>query len=652
MPQDNPTANVLIEGVVDEQKDYINYFERTIRNIPRWPRERRTIEKYESQGYSVDNIFAQFCDNHTALVKHLDAQDRYFTENTFKKAKQLFDEIKKVINNKIEDLRKSPQSENDRDETKTDSSGEESNEDSDSESEECDEPARNRRHTIAKLPKLPAITIKTFNGEPKDEPTRVISNLELTEVNYDIALDKIKRRYNNDRKIVASYINAILDIKNVEFRNGNDIRKLHDILDECVTALGKMEDICPHSFITAFALRKLDSESSRIFEQNIKNARKMPTIAEFLEFLEARYHCISQEKNLEHKGNSKKSKSQRKSSFQSTASADFVCLWCNENHTISKCEKFKALSVAERNNAAKKKSLCFNCLNKYNVKDCTSKYKCKICFKKHHYSLHKDEVKQKTTAGSNGVSQATVANTDEAIVYAENVLSLHERSVESIFPTASVWVLGSNGKWQIFRALIDSGAGDNFITTKAAQSLRLNKEKPHFDDAFNAQVEAFGLPKLTGMLPSRNILLHEDVIPSNMTLADPSFHERGKIDIIFGVGVYRQIIAKGIKKLTNNEFALQKTRLGWIAFGEQSNNSSKIPQPLVISLVSMTEIDANLRRFWELDAQPEERGLTDDFCEKHFKRTVQRQADGRHIVALPFKDENPNLGDSRKAAMA
>lgn len=137
-----------------------------------------------------------------------------------------------------------------------------------------------------------------------------------------------------------------------------------------------------------------------------------------------------------------------------------------------------------------------------------------------------------------------------------------------------------------------------------------------------------------------------------MTLADPSFHEQGKIDIIFGVGVYRQIIAKGIKKLTNNTFALQKTRLGWIAFGEQSNNSSNIPQHSVISMVSMTEIDANLRRFWELDAQPEERGLTDDFCEKHFKRTVQRQADGRYIVALPFKDENPNLGDSRKAAMA
>lgn len=59
-----------------------------------------------------------------------------------------------------------------------------------------------------------------------------------------------------------------------------------------------------------------------------------------------------------------------------------------------------------------------------------------------------------------------------------------------------------------------------------------------------------------------------------MTLADPSFHERGKIDIIFGVGVYHQIIAKGIKKLDNNKFALQKTRIGWIALGELNYNSN------------------------------------------------------------------------------
>ncbi|XP_055714224.1 uncharacterized protein LOC129808469 [Phlebotomus papatasi] len=67
----------------------------------------------------------------------------------------------------------------------------------------------------------------------------------------------------------------------------------------------------------------------------------------------------------------------------------------------------------------------------------------------------------------------------------------------------------------------------------------------------------------------------------------------------------------------------------------------------VTSMVTMAEIDTNLRRFWEMDTQPLERQLTDDFCEKHFRKTFTRNWDGRYVVALPFKEENPVLGDSR-----
>lgn len=42
------------------------------------------------------------------------------------------------------------------------------------------------------------------------------------------------------------------------------------------------------------------------------------------------------------------------------------------------------------------------------------------------------------------------------------------------------------------------------------------------------------------------------------------------------------------------------------------------------------------------------------YCEKHFMETVKRDAGGRFIVTLPFKDfmSQPDLGDSRKCAVA
>lgn len=96
----------------------------------------------------------------------------------------------------------------------------------------------------------------------------------------------------------------------------------------------------------------------------------------------------------------------------------------------------------------------------------------------------------------------------------------------------------------------------------------------------------------------------------------------------------------------------QCTDLGWILTGNTNNaaHSTKITIQNHLNL-----LDAQLKRFWELEENLEDRKLTqeEEKCEQHFQSTYKRRDDGRYEVQLPFKNNiRPNLGNSLRPAMA
>jgi len=70
--------------------------------------------------------------------------------------------------------------------------------------------------------------------------------------------------------------------------------------------------------------------------------------------------------------------------------------------------------------------------------------------------------------------------------------------------------------------------------------------------------------EITSQLPNRHINLRNLQIPSNIKLADPSFHIPGDIDILIGGDWFWNLLCIGQFKI---ELTMQKTRLGWIAVG-------------------------------------------------------------------------------------
>ncbi|GFW82292.1 DUF1758 domain-containing protein [Trichonephila clavipes] len=106
---------------------------------------------------------------------------------------------------------------------------------------------------------------------------------------------------------------------------------------------------------------------------------------------------------------------------------------------------------------------------------------------------------------------------------------------------------------------------------------------------------------------------HEWPHIKDLTLADPTFYIENEIDILLGADVF-------------------------------------------ITLISGTPImgskDHFLKQFWELESVPKDIPSKDEdeLCESIFVNSHIRNADGRYILKLPFRDDS-SIGDSKEGAL-
>ncbi|GBN87425.1 hypothetical protein AVEN_214446-1 [Araneus ventricosus] len=66
----------------------------------------------------------------------------------------------------------------------------------------------------------------------------------------------------------------------------------------------------------------------------------------------------------------------------------------------------------------------------------------------------------------------------------------------------------------------------------------------------------------------------------------------------------------------------------------------------------MEDLDANLRKFWEIENVEADKIQNDEslICEDHFMKTHFRNNDGSYVVKIPFKTDPPCLGESKHIA--
>ncbi|XP_055700017.1 uncharacterized protein LOC129799815 [Phlebotomus papatasi] len=503
------------------------------------------------------------------------------------------------------------------------------------------------------LPKLPPVQIPKFNGIYKDwykfydvfksvihdnynlgnvtkfqyllsylegEAATLVSTLRLSDTNYIAALEILEERYKNPRRIITSYLDIVVDHKKLEHRVAEDLSSLHGAIRECLTGLANMGYKTNEwdAIIVHIAMKKLDNETQRLFDESLDSAKIMPTLKVLLEFLMKRHH------NLLNFNKGKKSakpeaatSSTNKKTFHSTVQS---CGMCKEQHSITKCDKFKALSTFNRKKTADKLSLCLNCLMHKRTEKCFSKKTCYECQKPHHTLLHFKKEAEENEQSNN--TNETASDTDTS--NDEEVKSLAIRKEHTVMlATALVKVKSTSGRTELLRALVDPGSQASFITEDAAQSLQLRKNRinttisgigkttagssrykvqlimgPRFPSSFAMEISAFVLPKITNSLPEKAIQLQSEDNHDNKILADPTYMTPGPIDLLLGADVYTYIVENDLRKVKDGQLTMQNTKLGWTLIGKTSTTPDS---PRVISMISVIKWDQPLDQPWDIN---------------------------------------------------
>ena len=500
----------------------------------------------------------------------------------------------------------------------------------------------------------------------KGEARESIEHIMPTNENYTIALDILRRRYNNERKICDAYVAKILDLPRMENRSAAGILNIYNVLTMALHGLQRAnfqtESWAP--MVVACVTRKLDEDSRQKFEEALTDSRRVPSITQLLEFLDRRYQVLLTDANC-------RAATKKKSFAVVTAAATGTtvrtpngkpyrkCVLCqSEEHFVRQCSSFLKKKVPERMQFAKTQRLCTNCLGTHEGK-CSSRFSCQHCQSLHHTLLHLDSQEKRGPSAARNITHNHLASKGGHVLLA----------------TALVKVRNIFGQYETLRALIDPGSQDSFITSAAADALSLQKTRTnisvsgiggtdagkiasqveinftsHYPTRQQFSTSALVLPKLTSHLPERTIEPAAiPALPKNLLLADPEFAESGKIDLLLGAGLFAEIVKEGSHKFNGKQLLLQNTELGWILTGRLMEPSTVL---YTRCLITMTELDEKMKAFWEMEEmppQPDVRNQLDEF----FDRTTTRDDNGRYTVRLPKKEDVfGELGASRNTAIA
>lgn len=242
------------------------------------------------------------------------------------------------------------------------------------------------------------------------EAARLISNISISEENFIRAWETLTSRYENRRYLISAQLDKLSNIKPLRHRSSRDLSSFLTNITESLGALRILgcpvhhwEIILLHQFV-----KLLDTETCEIWENKLGSSMDSPTFAQFEEFLTGRIRTVE---NLERRS-SNSIPSKERSSFVLSRNQPQIkahissapnmeqsnlCIICNMQHRLDKCPSYQNKTRSQRREFVYSQRLCYNCLNNHAVINCPTTRRCFKCGKKHHTSLHTDNVTTHST---------------------------------------------------------------------------------------------------------------------------------------------------------------------------------------------------------------------------------------------------------------
>lgn len=204
-----------------------------------------------------------------------------------------------------------------------------------------------------------------MKGCLKDEASKVISSLEIFALNYEVAWNLLKKRYDKKR-VVQSHIKAIMELPCISKGNSAELRQIADGATRHVHALKALGRSISHwgDFLIHILNNKLDARTSREWQSSL-NTTDLSTLRQFTNFITRQCQMLETTSRV---ALNSKNVSRFQSSRQTVciATSSSKCGHCNGGHSIYYCKDFLALTIPQQIAEIRKKHICVNCLRSTN----------------------------------------------------------------------------------------------------------------------------------------------------------------------------------------------------------------------------------------------------------------------------------------------
>lgn len=251
-------------------------------------------------------------------------------------------------------------------------------------------------------------------------------------------------------------------------------------------------------------------------------------------------------------------------------------------------------------------------------------------------------------------------------------------------PTALVKLFVDNEFLGLYRALGDTGAHPNLMSHRLTKRndfrylpvngniMGISNNLVRVKHSLNVSFLPWFVPNHVEKISASVIVLPKSVkwapifpsdefssaiLPSNLQqpLADPFFWRPGKVDLVFGIELFAEIIEGVAHKLDRHLVSQQSSFGHWIygSVGEQQSNDIMEQKPKSVYVIDIGEIENSMKKFWEFEDLNlcTKSDSEHELIENMFKQTHYRDREGRFVIQIPLKPNITELGSSREAAL-
>ncbi|XP_049869686.1 uncharacterized protein LOC126369369 isoform X1 [Pectinophora gossypiella] len=529
----------------------------------------------------------------------------------------------------------------------------------------------------------------------------VIQSIDFSAENYNDAWTLLRERFDNKRLLVQHHVSALFSIETITKESSVVFKRVIDQVNKNIRALKSLGEPVEYwdTLLIHIITQKLDPKTFREWEEFKGGLKESIKLKSFLEFIRNRADLIetlefSQSRSTRSNQNqtvpAKQTKIKTMVAVQeadNNSGSTKLCPKCNDEHNLSNCSQFLALSNEARLETLPSFKICFNCFNKGHFANHCKKAGCKICKRKHNTLIHLTDYKSKRASSGSDLqhsqpSPPSANGTGSGVVLSASVKSpkqlVHH---EVLLSTALIKVHDKCNREIVARAVLDSGSTSCIMTEDMCNKLNLdvseidrslvgvNNVLSHvgkmcrtsitsLNDEYKADIQCFILPSITSNVPSQQIDLSQFEIPSNVCLADPNFHSPAGIDMILGADIFWDLVGPQRIKLGVGTPMLCESRLGWLVCGPTALiQSSHIKCNFVNVNTDPVEmlndnIQNQMTQFWKLEEVSNacQYSQEETLCEDHFVENTTRMPDGRFCVKIPLKQSPDLLGDSVERA--